>query len=178
MMMFMFVMMQGVDAHIYAEGEEEDGADHAEPLLDGMQAVGQVGYADGTVADQPRDEHDRQTRTQAEDDRHQPVPTVRECQRDINHRQEIDQTVRTKSDCKENTQYERPYPALLAVRLFEPFADAVVVLVVMVAADEQYDAADEHEAREYRLAPMTKHMLDALCLCAHEERDTQQDISR
>ena len=103
MMMFMFVMMQGVDAHIYAEGEEEDGADHAEPLLDGMQAVGQVGYADGTVADQPRDEHDRQTRTQAEDDGQHPVPWRGQGDSNVDHRDEVHQTMRAEGDSEEDT---------------------------------------------------------------------------
>jgi len=65
--MIMFVvMMQGVDAHIYAKGEEEDGADHAEPLLEGVQTVCQISDAHGTIRYEPRDEHDRQTRAQTE----------------------------------------------------------------------------------------------------------------
>ena len=41
------------------------------------------------------------------------------------------------SDGKEDTEDEGPQPTLLAVRLFEPFADAMVMLVVMMTAEAE-----------------------------------------
>ena len=54
----------------------------------------------------------------------------------------------------------------------------MVVLMVMMPAEEKHYTADEHEAREYRFTPMTEQMLDTFRLCAHEERNTEQDIRR
>ena len=117
-----------------------------EPFFKSLHLARQFTDADSAVADHPGDQPNRQTCTQTEDNRHQPVPTARKGQRDINHRQEIDQSMRAESDRKEYTQDEGPYPALFAVRLFEPFADAVLVLVVMMTAEKQHYAADQHKA--------------------------------
>ena len=149
-----------------------------EPFLESLQAVGEVADTDSTITDQPRDEHDRQSRSETEDDRHQPVPRARKGERDINHRKEIDQAMRTESDGEEDAEYERPEPALLAVGLFEPSAYTMVMLMVMMPTKEQHDAADEHKPCEDRFAPMTENMLDALRLRTHQERDTEQDIRR
>ena len=119
----------------------------AEPFLERTHLAGQVSDADSTVTNQPRNEHDRQTRSKAEYHRHEPAPRGRKSQRDIDHRQEIDETMGAESDGKEDTEDEGPQPTLFAIRLFEPFADAVVVLVVMVTAEEQNYSADKHEAR-------------------------------
>ena len=51
MMVMVVVMMQCVDAHIYAQGEEQYRADHAEPLLEGVQAVSQISDAHSAVRD-------------------------------------------------------------------------------------------------------------------------------
>ena len=61
--MMMFVVMKGVDAHIYAQGEEQYRADHAEPLLEGVQAVSQISDAHSAVRNEPGYQHDRQTCT-------------------------------------------------------------------------------------------------------------------
>ncbi len=79
-----------------------------EPFFEGAHLLRQVTDAHGAVAHQPGDQHDRQTRTQTEDDRHQPVPRARQRQRDIDHRQEIHQTVRTECDREEDTEDEGP----------------------------------------------------------------------
>ncbi len=152
----MFVVLyHTMHSQIHTQRQEQDGAYMPEPFLEGLQPVGEIADADSAVADQPRNEHNRQTRAETEDDGHQPVPTARQRQRDVDHRQEIDEPVRTKSNRKENTEDERPQPTLLAVGLFEPFADAVVVLVVMMSAEKQHNAANEHKRRQNRLAPMT-----------------------
>ena len=84
--------------------------------------------------------------------------------------------MRTKSDCEEDTEDEGPQPTLFAIRVFEPFADPVIVFVVMVSAKEQHDAADDHESRQNRFSPMTQQMLDTVRLRPHEEGDTQQHV--
>ena len=147
-----------------------------EPLFEGLHSAGQFTDAYRTVAYQPRNQHDRQTRSETEDDRHQPVPGARQREGDIDHGQEIDQAVRTKSDSEEDTEDEGPQPTLFAIRVFEPFADPVIVLVMMVSAEEQHDAADDHESRQNRFTPMTQQMLDTVRLRPHEEGDTQQHV--
>ena len=118
-----------------------------EPFLESLHFAGQLSDTNGAITYQPSDEHDRQTCSQTEDNRHEPVPSARKGKRDIYHRQEIDQSVRAESDCEEDTEDERPKPTLLAIRLFEPFADAVIVLVVMMSAEKQNNAANQHESR-------------------------------
>ena len=151
----LLVLYHAMHSQIHAQRQKQNRAYMPEPFLEGLQPVGKIADTDSAVADQPRNKHDRQTRAEAEDDGHQPVPTARQRQRDIDHRQEIDEPVRAECNRKENTEDERPQPTLLAVGLFEPFADAVVVLVVMMPAEEQHNAANEHKRRQNRLAPMT-----------------------
>lgn len=147
-----------------------------EPFLEDLHPAGQLAQTHRAIAYQPRNQHDRQTRSKAEHHRHQPVPGVGQRQSDVDHRQEIDQTVGTEGNGKEDTEDERPEPTLLAIRIFEPTADTVIMLVVMMTAEEQHHAADEHEARQDRLAPVAQHMLDTLGLCAHQEGNTEQYI--
>ena len=105
----MFVRFEhAVDAQVYAYSDEENSANMAEPFLEITHFLRQVSYADRAVADEPCNQHDRQTGSETEDHRHQPVPRARKRQRDINHRQEIDQPVRAESDREEDTEDERP----------------------------------------------------------------------
>ena len=172
--MFVLVVFENtMNGQIHAQHQEKDGAYMPKPFLERSHFLCQIADADSTVAHQPSDQHDRQACAQAEDDRHDPVPRVWQGKRDINHRQKIHQSMRAKRNRKENTEDERPEPTLLAIRLFEPFADAMIMLVVMVTAKEQHDTANQHKARQDRFAPMTQHMLDTFRLCAHEERDAQ-----
>ena len=154
-MLVLVVFDDAVNGQVHTENEEKCRAYMPKPFLETLHLLRQFADAYCAVANQPSDEHDWQTRTQTEHDRHNPVPRARQRQRDINHRQEINQSVGTEGDGEEDTEDEGPEPTLLAVRLFEPFADAVVMLVVMVPAEEQHDAADQHKAREYRFAVMT-----------------------
>ena len=93
---------------IDAQDEEQYRAYVAEPFLEGLQVTGQFADTNRTIAYQPRNQHNRQTCAETENHRHQPVPAARKRQRDINHRQEIDESVRTESDGKENTEDEGP----------------------------------------------------------------------
>ena len=77
-----------------------------EPFLERSHFLCQIADADSTVTHQPSDQHDRQACAQTEDDRHQPVPTARQGQRDIDHRQEIDESVRAEGDGEEDTEDE------------------------------------------------------------------------
>ena len=52
------------------------------------------------------------------------------------------------------------------------------MLVVVMSAEEEYDAANEHETCKYGFAPMAEYMLYAFCLCAHQERNTEQHVRR
>lgn len=106
----------------------------AEPFLETLHLLRQFADAHGAVANQPCDQHDWQTSTETEHNRHDPVPTARQRQRDINHRQEINQAVRTEGNREEDTEDEGPEPTLLAIRLFEPFADAMIMFVVVMSA--------------------------------------------
>ena len=175
MIMFM-VMMQCVNAHIYAKGEEEDGADHAEPLLEGMQAVGQIADAHGAIADEPCNKHDRQTRAQTEHNRQHPIPRCRQRDSDINHRDEIHQAVRAESNSEEYTQHKRPQPAALAADALQPLAHAVIMLVVMMPAEQQHYTAHNHEHPEDRFAVVLEYMLDAFGLRTHDKRHRQQHV--
>ena len=86
--------------------------------------------------------------------------------------------MRTESDRKEYTQDKRPEPALFAVCVFEPFADTMIMLMVVVSAEEQHYAADEHEPCQYRFAPMRQQMLNTVGLRPRKKRNTQQNIRR
>ena len=70
--------------------------------------------------------------------------------------------MRTESDGEKDTQDEWPQPTLFTIRLFEPFADSVVVLMVMMSAEEQHDAAYQHESCQNGFAPVRKKMLNAI----------------
>ena len=102
------VLDDTMNREVHAKDEEQRGADMTEPFLKGLQAAGQSADAHGAVTYQPRNQHDRKTRTQTEDHGHQPVPRTGQRQRDIYHRQKIDQTVRAKGNREENTQDKRP----------------------------------------------------------------------
>lgn len=54
----------------------------------------------------------------------------------------------------------------------------MVVLVVMMSAEEQYHAADQHKTRQNGFAPMAQHMLYTIRLSAHHKRNTEQYICR
>ncbi len=170
------ILDDAMDGQVQTENEEECRADMTEPFLESLHLTGQFTDAYCTITYQPCNKHDRQTCSETEDYRHEPVPCVRQRQRDIYHRQEIDESVRAESDREEDTEDERPEPTLFAVRFFEPFADAVVVLVVMMTAEKQHDTADEHKARQNRFAVVPEYVLDTFCLRAHQKRDTQQNI--
>ena len=148
----------------------------AEPFLEGVHLLRKVGDAHGAIAYQPRDQHNRQTCTETKDERHEPVPCIGQGKRDINHRQEIDQTMRAESDGEEYTEDEGPKPTGVGVGVLEELADSMVVLVVMMSAEEQYDTADEHKARKDGFAPMREYMLNTGSLCAHEERNAEQYV--
>ena len=106
---FVFVRFDhAVDTQIDTYSDEKDGANMSEPFLEMGHFLGQIADADCAVADQPRDEHDWQTCSETENHRHEPIPCVRQRQRDIYHAQEIDQTMRTESDSEEDTKDERP----------------------------------------------------------------------
>ena len=177
--MIVFVVLDDtMYGQINSEDQEQYRADVPEPFFEGCHLARQVTNAHRAVTYQPRNQHNRYTGTQAEHHRHQPVPTARKGQRNIDHRQEIHQTVRTESDREEYTENERPEPTLLAVRLFQPLADSVIMLVVMMTAEKQHNAAYEHEPCQYRLSVVTQHMLNPFRLCAHKERNTQQHVGR
>ena len=125
------------------------------PFLEGRHLAGEISDTDCTVTNQPRDEHDRYAGTQTEHDRHDPVPSPGQRERDIDHRQEIHEPMRTKCDREENTEDKRPKPTLLTIRLFEPFTDAVIVLMVMMSAEQQHDTADEHKTCQNGFAVMS-----------------------
>ena len=147
-----------------------------EPFLESVHLLREVGDAHCAVTYQPCNQHDRKTRAETEDERHEPVPSIGQGKRDINHRQEIDKSVRAESDSEENTQDERPEPTGVGVCVLQELTDAVVVLMVMMSAEEQYDTADEHKARKDGFAPMREYMLNTGRLCAHEERDTEEYV--
>ena len=107
-----------------------------EPFLEDLHPAGQLAQTHRAIAYQPRNQHDRKTRSKAKHHRHQPVPRARQSKRDVDHRQEIDQTVGAEGDGKEDTEDERPEPTLLAIRIFEPTANTVIMLVVMMTAEE------------------------------------------
>ena len=92
-----------MNGQIHTEYQEKYCTDMSEPFLKSLHLAGQLTDADSAVTNQPRDQHDGQTCSQTEHDWHQPVPTVRQSQRDINHRQEIDESVRAECNRKENT---------------------------------------------------------------------------
>jgi len=52
------------------------------------------------------------------------------------------------------------------------------MLVVMVSAEQQHDTADEHERRQNGFAPVAQHVLNAVGLCASQERNTEQHVCR
>ena len=175
----MFVRFDhAVDTQIDTDTDEKDGTNMPEPLLEMGHFLGQIANADCAVADEPSNEHDRQTCSETEDHRHEPIPRARQRQGDIYHGQEIDQTMRTEGDGEENTEYEGPQPAGVGVRILEKLANTVVVGVVVMSAEEQHDSADEHETRQDRFAPMTQHMLNTIGLRAHEKRNTEQNVRR
>ena len=164
----MFVRFDhAMDTQIDTDTDEQDGTNMPEPLLEMGHFLGQIADADRAVTYEPSNEHDRQTCSETENNRHKPIPCARERQGDINHGQEIDQAMRTEGDGEENTEDERPQPAGVGVRVLEKFADSVVVGVVVMSAEEQYNTADEHESRQDRFAPMTQHMLNIIGLRTH-----------
>ena len=97
-----------VNGQVNSEDQEQHRADMPEPFFERTQLARQVSDADRAVTYQPRYQHDRQSCTETEYHRHHPVPTAGQSQRDIDHRQEIDETVRTESDRKEDTEDEGP----------------------------------------------------------------------
>ena len=77
---------------------------------------------------------------------------------------------------KEDTQHKRPKTAALAVHTLQPFAHAMVVLVVMATREEQQHTANNHERRQHRLAPMVQEVFDALRARSHNKRYRQERI--
>ncbi len=135
-MLVLLVFDDAMNGQIYTENQKQHGAYMPKPFLETLHLLRQFADAYCAVTYQPCNQHDRQTRSQTEHDRHDPVPRTRQRQRDIDHRQEINQSVGTEGDGEEDTEDEGPEPTLFAIRLFEPLADAVVVLVMMVPAEE------------------------------------------
>jgi len=105
--MIVFVVLDDtMYGQINSEDQEQYRADVPEPFFEGCHLARQVTNAHRAVTYQPRNQHDRYTGAETEDDRHQPVPRAGQRERNINHRQEIDQTVRTESDGEEDTENE------------------------------------------------------------------------
>ena len=96
-MLVLVVFDDAVNGQVHAENEEKCGADMPKPFLETLHFLRQFADAHRAITYQPCNQHDWQTRTQTEHDRHNPVPTARQRQRDINHRQEINQAVRTEA---------------------------------------------------------------------------------
>ena len=156
-----------MNGQVYAYSDEEHRTNMAEPFFKGIHFLCQIANAYRAVTYQPRDEHDRQTCAKSENKRHEPVPSARQSKRYVNHREEIDQTMRAKGDGEENTQYERPKPTGVRVCILQKLADTMVVLVVMVSAEKQYNPANQHKSCQDRFSPMRKNMLNTFCLRAH-----------
>ena len=97
-----------MNGQIQTQTDKQERADMPEPFLESLHFASQLTDTYSAIAYQPRNEHNRQTRTQTEDYRHQPIPRTRQRKRDINHRQEINQPVRTKGDGEEDTQDKGP----------------------------------------------------------------------
>ena len=53
----------------------------------------------------------------------------------------------------------------------------MVMLVMMVTAEQQHNAANDHEHAKDRLTVVLQYMLNTLRLRTHDERNRQQDIS-
>ena len=77
-----------------------------EPFFERLHIAGEFADADGAVAYKPSNEHDRQSCAKTENDRHKPTPGGRQRECNINHRQEINETVRTESDSEKDTEDE------------------------------------------------------------------------
>ena len=109
----------------------------ANPLLDSVQTLRQSAQRYGAIRNEPCHYHNGQTRTQTKHHWQKPVPTHRQRDRYIHHREEIHQAVRTKSNGKEDTQHKRPKTATLTIHMLQPFAHSVVMLVVMMTREKQ-----------------------------------------
>ena len=105
-MLVLVVFDDAMNGQVHTENEEKSGADVAEPFLKTLHLLRQFADAYCAVTYQPSDEHDRQTGTETEHNWQNPVPRARQRQRDINHRQEINQAVRTEGDGEEDTEDE------------------------------------------------------------------------
>ena len=176
---FMFTgLKHTMNTKIDSDTDEKNGTDMPEPFLKSIHFLRQVSYAHCAVTYEPGYQHDRKTCAETENHRHKPVPTARKRQRDIYHRQEINQTVGTECNRKEDTENKRPKPAGVGIRILQELAYSVVMLMVMVTAEKQHDTADKHECRQNWFAPMRQHMLDALSLRPHEKRNAEQHVGR
>ena len=63
-----------MDGQIDAGDQEEHGTYMAKPFLERTEFGGKLSDGDGTIAYEPRNEHDRQSCRQAEYDGHRPSP--------------------------------------------------------------------------------------------------------
>jgi len=152
--MFVFVELDhAMHAQVDTDTDKQHRAYMPEPFFERVHLLRQVTDTYRAVTNQPCNQHDRQTGTETEDDRHQPVPRARQGQCDIDHRQEIDQSMRTESDREEDTQDERPQPTGIGIGVLEELTYAVIMLVVMMSAEQQHDTAYQHERRQDRFAP-------------------------
>ncbi len=170
-----FVFGVGMDAEIDAQCNKQPCADISEPFLEHAQLMRQAADTHCTVTDRPRYQHNRKPRTQSENHQHQPRHTHRHGYRQINHRNEIDQPVRAERHGKEHSQQERPQPTRFAVGVLQPFAQSVVMRMV-VSAQEQYHAAQQHKHRQYGFAVLLYYPPDTVGLCAQKKRNTQYCI--
>lgn len=167
-----------MNGKINAYSDEKYGAYMAEPFFKGTHFLRQIADTYCAVTYQPSYQHDRQTRAETENNRHEPVPCARQRQGDINHGEEVYQTMRAESDSEEYTEDERPKPAGIGVCILQKLTNSMVVLVVVMSAEKQHNTANQHESRQNRFSPMGQDMLDARCLRAHEEGNTEQNVGR
>ncbi len=162
----------GVYGEIDAQRDKQSRADITKPFFKHFQTMCQAANTDCAITYQPCNQHDRQSGTQSEHNQHQPRYTHRHSHGEVYHRDEINQSVRTKSHRKEYTQQERPQPTRPAIGVLQPFAYPMVMLVV-VSADEQHNTAQEHKHRQYRFTVFLYNILNTIGLCTKQERNAQ-----
>ncbi len=166
----------GMDGKIDSRSEKKHGTRIAKPLLEMRHTVCQVANTDGTVTDNPRQQHNGNTRPKAEHNRHKPRPRCRKRDGHIYHGDEIDQAVRAKRNGKENTEQERPQPTGATVGVLQPMTQPVVVGMMMTPNDEQQHTAKQHTHRQHRLAPLLDKPLHTCRLRPHKEWNGEQNI--
>lgn len=181
----MMMSAEDSDTEINTHTDEEDGANGAKPYFNLTDTVVQLSDTHHRIRQNPGNNDDGQPRSQAEQHGHEPAPCDRLRHGERNeHSEKHHAAIRAESQREDDTQHECPQPigdttggsCQMLYFVCKPVIMFVVVMLLMMSANEHEKSADNKERSQDRFAVGFEEMLHPFDLCAQKEDETQNGV--